>query len=839
MRYGLLPVLVVVAGLVATTIVSLVLRNQIQHREQDDLQAATEAAAEQIKARFNLYAEELFDVRPMFEGDPHRTTRAEFQSWVQVSGVFERLAGIQALSFVRVVASQDRGTFEAAVRQDTSANGIGYPEFEVHPDSEASHLFVVDFIEPMEGNEAAFGFDLGTNSDRLAAVETAWDTGDLTATAPITLAQETEDQKGILLLLGVYDTPLVPTTEEVRRSSFTGLISAVFRIDDMLAGALGDDPQVILEIYDVGQSDAEPLQPAEAGLLSDSDPSARTALEADNSPDAATTEISIGGRRWLLVAEPTPALGLGQDVTQWIAIAVGITLALLLGGLVASLTYGRRRAEDLVEIRTAELQRSEHRLQHDALHDPLTGLPNRRHFLREAEQAFRERALDRDAGFCVLFLDLDGFKIVNDSLGHAAGDALISQVAARLKMSIRGGGRRYPADPRGTASLLARMGGDEFTVLARGVRSHEEATAIAERIQAVLRGPFRVEGQEVVTSASIGIALSSSEHVSADELVHHADLAMYHAKAHGKARSEFYDAAMQALATHRLSLNSELQAAVRDEAFELHYQPIVSLDDGEVVGVEALLRWRVSPTSLRYPDEFIPAAEEIGLIVPIGLWVLREACRAVARWNAARQHKRPLTVSVNLSPRQFVQPDLVERVGSILAETRVGPELVRFEITEAVAMDDAEQAIEVLDRLRALGIQIGIDDFGTGFSCLSYLPRYPVQVLKIDRSFISRMETNMESLQIVKTIAVLARSLGMEVIAEGAENAEAIVLLRSLGCDFCQGNYFSPPLPADELEAFLERPPQLLPVTTTSERLWNWASGGAALHGQRGPGLAP
>ena len=357
--YVLLPILVVVVGLAVTVMVTLVLRNQTQARDQLHLQSATERAAEQIESRFDLYSEQLFDIRPLFEGDPYRTSRAEFQSWLELSGVFEHRAGIQALSFARVVAAEDRETFEAAVRQDTSANGIGYPEFEVHPDSEASQLFVVDFIEPVEDNEAAFGFDLGTNSNRLTAIDTARDTGDPTATAPITLVQETGEQKGILLLLGVYDTPSVPTTEEARRSSFTGLVSAVFRVGDMLTGALGGDPQVILEIYDVGPSDAEPLQPSEAGLLSDSDPSTRPALEADNGRAVATIEISVGGRRWLISAEPTPALGVGHEASACIALVLGITLSLLLGGLVASLTYSRQRAEEAEQQLTAEKERFE------------------------------------------------------------------------------------------------------------------------------------------------------------------------------------------------------------------------------------------------------------------------------------------------------------------------------------------------------------------------------------------------------------------------------------------------------------------------------------------------
>ncbi|WP_059017324.1 GGDEF domain-containing protein [Mycobacterium sp. M26] len=458
--------------------------------------------------------------------------------------------------------------------------------------------------------------------------------------------------------------------------------------------------------------------------------------------------------------------------------------------------------------RVIERDRANDRM-HDALHDALTGLPNRPHFLREVDEAFREFSLDRHAGFCVMFIDLERFKLVNDSLGHAAGDALITQVGARLMASVRAHDFTGLAAESAPGTLLARMGGDEFTILVRGVGNKEDAVAIADRIHAVLGNPFRVEGHEVVTSASIGIAMSSAEHCSADELVRHADMAMYEAKSRGKGRTELYDDGMQTSATRRLDLQSELRAAVRDESFELHYQPVVSLADDQIVGVEALVRWRTSPTTLRYPDEFIHTAEETGLIVPLGMWVLRQACLAARRWNAARGNRPPLTVGVNLSPRQFAQPDLVERVSAILAETGVQPSQLRLEITETMTMDDAEYAADVLNRLRALGIQLSMDDFGTGFSCLSYLHRFPLQVLKIDRSFISRMETNMESLQIVKTIVVLARSLGMEVIAEGAENADEIARLRSLGCSFCQGNYFSPPLAAEELEALLDPRPAI------------------------------
>ena len=447
--------------------------------------------------------------------------------------------------------------------------------------------------------------------------------------------------------------------------------------------------------------------------------------------------------------------------------------------------------------RVIERDRANDRL-HDALHDALTGLPNRANFLHRLEHALRDYRLDRADGFCVLFVDLDQFKIVNDSLGHLAGDALIAQVGARLHASICGSEHGNTGQ-----RLLARLGGDEFTVLLRGVSTSAEAVSIADRIHQALRRPFLVDSREVVTSASIGIAFSTSSHASASEVLRDADLAMYHAKLCGKARSELYDQAMHVLAVQRMSLEGELRAALGKNEFVLHYQPIMSALTARLVGFEALVRWQTPIGTLRYPGEFIAVAEETGLIVPLGMWVLREACRHSHGWNREFPATPQLTMNVNLSARQFAQPDVVEEVRRIIVETGVDPTTLRLEITETVAMDNVERAVQVLSGLRGLGVRISLDDFGTGFSCLSYLHSFPMQEIKIDRSFVSRMEINPESLQIVKTIMSLARSLDMEVVAEGVETEAQYVRLKALGCDYCQGFYFSRPLPASAVRTLL------------------------------------
>lgn len=464
--------------------------------------------------------------------------------------------------------------------------------------------------------------------------------------------------------------------------------------------------------------------------------------------------------------------------------------------------------------RVIERDRAQDRL-HDSLHDALTGLPNRANFLRRLEQAVHQHRFDPAAMFCLVFIDLDKFKVVNDSLGHAAGDRLLVQVGNRLRGAIRNSDDLVRSEPEANARVLARLGGDEFTLLLPGVGDIAEAVAIADRLQLALRQPFMVDGLEIVTGASIGIALASADCHDASDVLRNADLAMYHAKARGKGRYAVYDHTMHAVAMARMSVEADLRVALRDKSFVLHYQPIVALSDQRTVGFEALVRWQVGPGQLRYPSDFIPVAEETGMIVPLGLWVLREACTTLRRWNAMFTDGAPRSMSVNLSARQFAEPDLVEQVRRIIAETGIDPAWLRLEVTETVAMDDAERAIQVLSALRALGARISLDDFGTGFSSLSYLHRYPLQLLKIDRSFVSRMEANTESLQIVKTILNLARSLDMEVIAEGAETAAEVSRLRSLGCQFCQGYFFSRPVAADAIELLLGQPGRAIVVPRT------------------------
>jgi diguanylate cyclase (GGDEF)-like protein len=445
--------------------------------------------------------------------------------------------------------------------------------------------------------------------------------------------------------------------------------------------------------------------------------------------------------------------------------------------------------------RAVERKRAEDRLVHDASHDPLTGLPNRALFLERLNQSIAHARRKADAQFAVLFIDLDRFKIVNDSLGHLAGDRLITQVAARLKGALRREDTMARPDAAATdSSTLARLGGDEFTILLTDINDPSDAVRVANRVKDVLRLPFAIEGQDVYTSASIGIASSASGYESADAILRDADLAMYRAKALGKARWELFDREMHRAAMKRLALETDLRHALQEQEFVLHYQPIVSLQTNEVAGFEALVRWQKPGGELAFPGEFIEIMEDTGLIVFLGAWVLREACRAARVLQESFPREQPLSISVNVSPRQFAQPDLAAQVRAVIAEIGIDPHCLRLEITEGAMIGDMDHVAAVLRELKELGVRVSIDDFGTGYSSLSYLHSLPLDLLKIDRSFVGAMATNEESLQIVRTIMSLAHNLGMDVVAEGPEDAEQVARLRSIGCEFGQGYYFSKPV---------------------------------------------
>lgn len=431
-----------------------------------------------------------------------------------------------------------------------------------------------------------------------------------------------------------------------------------------------------------------------------------------------------------------------------------------------------------------ERKRTEEQLLHDAFHDGLTGLANRALFMDHLRLTIERSRRKLDAAFAVLFLDFDRFKIINDSLGHSEGDNLLKQIARRLESSLR------PGD------LVARFGGDEFTILLNELDNERDALRIAERIQEDLKSPFNLNKREIFTSASIGIALGTAEYNQAEDIVRDADIAMYRAKAKGKAQYQVFDQTMHKHALEQLQLETEIRQSLERNEFCLHYQPIINLQTNDLAGFEALVRWNHPTRGMVSPMEFIPVAEETGLILPLGKWILQEACRQLCKWQKYNSLASSLAVSINLSCKQFLQDDLAEQIIAMLEQTGLAPNRLKLEITESHILENMESSIAMMDRLRLLGIEISLDDFGTGYSSLSYLHRLPIDYLKIDRSFVGRMVENKENAEIVRTIIRLAQSLKMKVVAEGIETAEQLEQLKRLKCEYGQGYFFSKPLKA-------------------------------------------
>jgi predicted signal transduction protein with EAL and GGDEF domain len=445
-----------------------------------------------------------------------------------------------------------------------------------------------------------------------------------------------------------------------------------------------------------------------------------------------------------------------------------------------------------------ERKRAEETLAHNALHDPLTNLPNRTLFLDRVRHVLALSQRHKSYKFAVLFIDLDEFKVFNDSLGHTAGDALLIQIARRLSISIRGADTISRSAPtKGTSTFasegsLARLGGDEFTILLEDIRDCGDAIRVAERIQERLGIPFVVEGQEVVTTASIGIVFCGTSYANSEDLVRDAEIAMYRAKREGKARCQVFDNAMHTFAVKRLRLETDLRRALELGEFRVHYQPIVSLQSGKITGFEALSRWQ-RPEGLLLPAHFIQIADETGIILPMNRVLLREACLQLRAWQSQFPSNPPLTISVNVSRKEFAQPDLAAQIGAILVEVGIDPSSVDLEIMETIAMADPQRSNLVLSELKALGVGLSIDDFGTGYSSLSRLQGFPVDTLKIDRAFITKMDTDGETSEIVRIIVMLAHNLGLKVVAEGAETAEQVSLLKQLECELVQGYFFARP----------------------------------------------
>ena len=440
-----------------------------------------------------------------------------------------------------------------------------------------------------------------------------------------------------------------------------------------------------------------------------------------------------------------------------------------------------------------ELKEAERQIYHQAFHDTLTGLPNRALFMEHLNMAVKRAKRRDEYRFAVLYLDIDRFKLVNDSLGHSVGDRLISAFANRIQESLR------------DIDTLGRFGGDEFVILLEDIENSEYASGVADRLQQELKRPFMIEGKEVFAPASFGVVLNTREYDEAENIIRDADAAMYHAKENGKAQYKIFDNTLHKKALHLLERETDLRKAIQRDEFENHYQPIVDLQTASLVGFEALIRWNHPQLGLIYPGSFISIAEETGLIVPMTQLIAQRACDDLCHWQDQLQDELKLTMNINLSSKHFLSPTLLEDIKEILNKTGMPPEQLKLEITETALMEDADETIRLVHRLKDLGLKLVIDDFGTGYSSLSYLQRLPIDTLKVDRSFVSRIKSAPDgNRNIVEAIISLAHRLEMIVVAEGVETEEQFAILLEMKCQFGQGYLFSKPLSKSKADQLIE-----------------------------------
>jgi diguanylate cyclase (GGDEF)-like protein len=574
-------------------------------------------------------------------------------------------------------------------------------------------------------------------------------------TSALPIGDVTESDAGELRLLLVEDNP-----------------GDAVLVREMLHTALEDQVELV-HVDALEQACAQVLEVEAACVLLDLSLPDAVGLDAVTRMQAAAPDIPI-----------VVLTGLDDETLALSAVQHGAQDYLIKGqvdeGLIArSIRYAIER------------KRAEVALAHQALHDPLTRLPNRALFLDRLEQALA-RAQRSSIGIAVLFLDLDRFKVINDSLGHDAGDRLLVDVANRLQGVVR------PGD------TVARFGGDEFTILCDDVGGERDAVLIAERVAAAVGAPFTLDDNEAFLTTSLGIALTTGrENSRAEALIRDADAAMYRAKERGKSRYELFDSAMRARAVDRLDIENALHRALDRGEFRVFYQPAVDLQTGDLVGIESLVRWQHPERGLVGPDQFIALTEETGLIVPLGSWVLREACRQWKRWEESGTPTP--RISVNLSARQLGQPDLVDVVVDVLDETGMDPARLSLEITESTVLEDTESALGTLEALKGQGVRISLDDFGTGYASLALLKRLPVDELKVDRSFVTGLGRDPQDSPIVSTVVRLAAALGLVAIAEGVETTTQVEELRRVGCRYAQGYYFARPQPAERMTRLLGR----------------------------------
>jgi diguanylate cyclase (GGDEF)-like protein len=775
---------ILVVGVTGSLVAAVAWHNDVQSRAATSFDSTSHRAAATVRSMLQRDTD-FTSAMSSSVGSRPDMTNAEFQRWYDGVAGNTRYPGGAGYAYVERVSDFWLPKFAATMATDP-LNGAPAPiRYTVNPPGQRPEYCLTRLAvsvgtkgSGLVSNSTLNGLDLcqpvllGGPSTIATLFNSARDRGQLTAT------NIGIPGISLLMLAPVYQEGVVPDTLEARRSSLLGWIMASFDGDAIIGTVL------------TGQTDLSvTLARQDPGL-----PAVTIATGGSSPADVGLTSSSLpitADGAWVLnvVGSAEPVGPSSTTQALWLAIA-GMAITVLLFFVVRLLVGSRRRAYDLVEERTSQLH-------HQALHDDLTGLPNRSLVLDRAEQMLA-RCRRQNLVPAALFLDLDAFKSVNDSFGHGVGDQLLKEMAERLSATLR------------ASDTAGRLGGDEFVILVEGTAGDAIAEGVAERILDVVRQPFKVEGPlgtTLLITASIGVACG--DRASADDLLRDADLALYQAKALGKNRSVTFASSMHTEIQDRLELERDLRSALDLDQLFVLYQPTFGLADSRMTGVEALLRWQHPTRGVISPLDFIPIAEDTGLILPIGRWVLGEACRQAALWQSDGE---PFQMSVNVSARQFDTVELVGEVRDALATSGLPPSSLTLEITESVLMHDLEETTRRLHELRALGVRIAIDDFGTGYSSLAYLRRFPVDTLKIDRSFISSIADSPAAGALIHTLVQLGKTLGLETVAEGIEDQVQLERLQRENCDTGQGFLFARPLTAELIDQLLAnmRRPQLL-----------------------------
>jgi diguanylate cyclase (GGDEF)-like protein len=734
--------------------------------------AATELIV--LQNGINEYVSRLVALRTLFESANEEITRSEFE--VFSGRLFENHPRILRVGWLPKIYRKERADFEADAAND---GVVGYriksfaTDGVVAPAPESNQYFPVYFSSEPK-TSAAYGLDYSTEPIRWNTLERSRDNDSIAALPTNLLLDLKGGTHGVLVSVPVYVKGTSRATIADRRRNLNGYVVAIFDLAQLLqsiwtASAASSAIAINAYLPDLGRS-AAPLYRS----ISDysSAPQTPTSIIAFATGAPWSGVLKIGDANWQVLA--IPAAG-GRLTTRYDRALIVLTAGLIITVFVVVYL-------GLASRNSRQIEQTNRRVLELAQIDALTGLPNRGFFLEKLEAAIDVRACPRGDTFSVLMLDLDHFKNVNDSLGHAAGDALLRQVAHRLKSTLRG------------TDVLARFGGDEFAIIQAGCDDQRAGSInLAARIAKLIAEPFLLMGQRVEIGTSIGIAMAPEHGSDQEQLLKKVDLALYRSKSAGRSCFTLYDEAMSAELEARNTLEGDLRDAIACCQFEVHYQPFFDVETGRRRGLEALVRWRHPIRGLIPPDQFIPLAEETGLIIPLGEWVLRRACDDATSWPA------DIKVAVNLSPVQFKQAELFDVIQSALLNSGLPPQRLEIELTESVLLERAVENHAFMQKLKRIGISLSLDDFGTGYSSLSCLTAFPFDKIKIDKSFIGNL-TKRQSSAIISSIVTLARGLDISVTAEGVETQEQFDKLRTLGVNFAQGYLLGRPVPIDELK---------------------------------------